>query len=251
MCVFSPLCKCLLKLPASRDANWHWLHLFVFSPIWVFICLLKALWSQQSRRLSRHNGIVCIDLTFLHCVLSNVSSNGLPVRMQNHTGCICLTFLHCAFSNVSQNGLPVRMQKHTGCICLTFLHCAFSNVSSNCLPERMHSHIGWICLTCLHSVFLNVSSMYLDQRRHNRIGCIVLPFPHCAFSSALWLHLSVRLQMRSKISWIRNERSHCSHLWKCSLLCVFRCSLEWYACKTAYSHCCFQTSNYKHSWEAK
>ena len=77
MCVFSPLCKCLLKLPASRDANWHWLHLFVFSPIWVFKCLLKALWSQQSRRLSRHNGIVCIDLTFLHCVLSNVISNFL------------------------------------------------------------------------------------------------------------------------------------------------------------------------------
>ena len=34
----------------------------------------------------------------------------LPERMQSHTGCIHLTFLHCVFSNVSSNGLPKQMQ---------------------------------------------------------------------------------------------------------------------------------------------
>ena len=64
---------------------------------------------------------------------------------------------HCAFSNVSSNRLPERMQNHTGCICLTFFHCVFLNVSSNCLPKKMHSRIGYICLTfpcCLSLLFV-------------------------------------------------------------------------------------------------
>ena len=54
------------------------------------------------------------------------------------TLCMChfsLTFLHCVFSNVSSNGVHERMHNYTGCICLPFLHCAFSNVSSNYLPQ--------------------------------------------------------------------------------------------------------------------
>ena len=40
---FSPLCvfKCLLKFPACEDAKSHWLHLFDFSPLCFFKCLLK------------------------------------------------------------------------------------------------------------------------------------------------------------------------------------------------------------------
>ena len=52
-----------------------------------------------------------------------------PEWMQSHIGCICLAFLHCVFSNVSSNGLYRRMHNHIGCICLSFLHCVFSNVS--------------------------------------------------------------------------------------------------------------------------
>ena len=40
---FFPLCifKCLLKVPASEEANPHWLHLCNFPPMCVFKCLLK------------------------------------------------------------------------------------------------------------------------------------------------------------------------------------------------------------------
>ena len=33
--------KCPLKTPASTDAKLHWLHLFDFSPRWVFKCLFR------------------------------------------------------------------------------------------------------------------------------------------------------------------------------------------------------------------
>ena len=118
----------------------------------------------------------------------------------------------------------------------------------------MQSYIGCICLTCFHCIFLNVSPMYLDQRRHNRIGCIGLAFPHCVFSSASSNFLFDTVNTYNGC--ICLSFSHCafpnatsnfldqkckitlfSHLWKCSLLCVFRCTLECYACKTAYSRC--------------
>ena len=98
-CVF----KYALKLLALEDSYSHWLHLFDFS-----------------------------------------LSNRLLVRMQSNI------LLHCAFSNVSSNHLPVRMQNHIGCICLIFLHYAFSNVSSNCLPEKRHYHTDYI--GCLFSI---------------------------------------------------------------------------------------------------
>ena len=87
-------------------------------------------------------------------LVSCVSSNCLPERMQSHRGCICSTFLHCAFSNVSSKRLHKMMQSHIGCICLTFLHCAFSKH----LYKKMNNHIGCICLTFLHCAISNVSS---------------------------------------------------------------------------------------------
>ena len=127
-----PLCVFNTHLKThSVDAKSHWLHLFGFSPEWVF------------------------------------KSKCLPMQMQNHTGFICLTYFRCVFSNVSSNGLHERMQSHIDCICLTFLHCAFLNVSSNGLHEKMQSHIGCICLIFLHQphaqgrplVLLNLSSL--------------------------------------------------------------------------------------------
>ena len=40
---FSPMCvfKCLLNSHASEDAKSHWLHWFYFSPLCVFKCVLK------------------------------------------------------------------------------------------------------------------------------------------------------------------------------------------------------------------
>ena len=47
---FSPLCVfiCLLKLPAWEDAKLHWLHLFDFSPLWVLKCVLKWLTRENA-----------------------------------------------------------------------------------------------------------------------------------------------------------------------------------------------------------
>ena len=84
--------------------------------------------------------------------------------MHSHTGCICLTFLRCVLSNVSSNDLPEKRHSHIGCICMAFLHCEFSNESSNCLPERMQSHIGCICLAFLHCAFSNVFSTHLHKQ---------------------------------------------------------------------------------------
>ena len=100
--------------------------LFDFSPL----CFLKCVLKWPAQMMQSHTG--CISWTFLECVFSNVSLNGLPEKRHSHIGCICLTFLHCGFSNEFSNGLPVRMQSRIGCMCITFLHCAFSNVSPNC-----------------------------------------------------------------------------------------------------------------------
>ena len=154
-----------------------------------------------------HTHIDCICWVLLHCAFSNVSSNFLPERRQNHSGCICLTFLHCGFSNESSNGLPVKNAKlhwlhvyyfsplcvfkclpkllhivHIRCICLVFLHCALPNVSSKRLHEKRQSHIGSICWTFLHCAFSNVSSKYLHKRMHTHIGCNYLACLHCALS---------------------------------------------------------------------
>ena len=39
LCLF----KCFLKELGSEHANSHWLHLFDFSPLWIFKCVFKAL----------------------------------------------------------------------------------------------------------------------------------------------------------------------------------------------------------------
>ena len=59
-----------------------------------------------------HSHTGCI-MTSSHCVSSNVSSNHLLLTMQSDIGCICKTFLHCVFSNESLNGLPEKMHNHT------------------------------------------------------------------------------------------------------------------------------------------
>ena len=63
-------------------------------------------------------------------------------RIRNHLGCICLIFLHCVLSNASSNCLRERMHNHTGCTCLTFVH--FWSPSL----EALH----WPCF-CLNHVF--------------------------------------------------------------------------------------------------
>ena len=66
---FSSLCvfKCVLKLLTWEDAKLHWLHLF----------------------------------DFFHCVFLNVPSNCLHRRMQNHIGCTCLIFYLGPFFSLS------------------------------------------------------------------------------------------------------------------------------------------------------
>ena len=75
------------------------------------------------------------DLTYCH------------KRMQSHTDCICLTFLHCVLSDVSSNSLLQKKQSHIGCICLTPPHCGIENGPLKCLPQKT-------CLTFLYCLFL-------------------------------------------------------------------------------------------------
>ena len=100
--------------------------------------------------------------------------------MQSHTGHTCLTFLHCALSNVSSNWLPLKMKSHIDCMSSTFpqvwkhcdlifYHCAFLNILSNCLPLWRQSHIG-----CIYSTF---SHVWKSHRLH------LFDFLHYAFST--------------------------------------------------------------------
>ena len=59
----------------TDEVKSHWLHFFGISPLYVFICLLKLRACEDAKS----NGYIC--LTFLHCMYSNVSSNGLPQRI--------------------------------------------------------------------------------------------------------------------------------------------------------------------------
>ena len=59
--------------------------------------------------------IVCICLTFLQCVFTNVSSNRQLEIMNSNINCICLVFLHCAFPNVYSKSLGQHRQSHTVC----------------------------------------------------------------------------------------------------------------------------------------
>ena len=137
----------------------------------------------------RHSHTGFIGLTFLHCVFSNVSSNGLPERMHIRIGCICLSSLHCVFSNDPSKSLYETMQSHTGCICLVFLHCAVSYAFSKRLHPRIHNNIGCIYLTFFHcdlrvvsrfwrfpskcrQPFLAASSVLLRGHLSNKTSCI-------------------------------------------------------------------------------
>ena len=139
-----------------------------------------------------------------YCVLANASSNYLLGDMQIGTGCICLSFLRYEFTNVSSKHSDHSRYNGIVCIDLTFLHCVLSNEISNFLNRGK-----------LFCVFSSGSLSCLLQRMHNHIGCIGLAFPRCAFSSASssFLFAFVRI---------------CEN-------CIL--DLEWYACKTAYSHC--------------
>ena len=66
MCFFI----CLLKELGPEHAKSHWLHLLYFSPV----CILKVSSNRLSKKRQSHIG--CIS--FLQCVLSNVSLSWLP-----------------------------------------------------------------------------------------------------------------------------------------------------------------------------
>ena len=86
-----------------------------------------------------HSHIGCICLIFLHCPLSNVSSNSLHDKMHRHIGHIGLwQCFKCLLKSPSGENAS-----HIGCICLTFLHCDFSNVTSNRLHENTFENAQW------------------------------------------------------------------------------------------------------------
>ena len=109
-----------------------------------------------------HSHIGCICLIFLHCPLSNVSSNSLHEKMHCHIGCIRLTFLHCALSNVSSNRLHEKMHCHIGCICFTFLHCDISDIRINIYFLMSYGLNFWV--RCASGNVSNVSSNRLHEK---------------------------------------------------------------------------------------
>ena len=68
--------------------------------------------------------------------------------MKSHIDCICLTSPHCVFSNVSSNGLPGKMNSHIGCICLTLWHLRHQSFSSGNLhlPPLKEFVPLWLCV---------------------------------------------------------------------------------------------------------
>ena len=84
------------------------------------------------------------------------------------------------------------------------------NVLPNCVPKRMKNCSGRISKAFLCDVFLNASSNCLPEKMHARISCIFYSVLPCIlryiFELSAWSH------------WL--------HLFRFSLLCVFRCSLK-------------------------
>ena len=111
-------------------------------------------------------------------VFSNASLNGMSGNMHNYNGCICISFLHFVLSNVSSNCLLLRLHCRIGCIYLIIL-CIFKRVFR--LPAQEDTKSHWLhFFTFLHCAFLNG----LPERMQSRIGCICLAFLHGACSNA-------------------------------------------------------------------
>ena len=135
------------------------------------------------RKMQSHIGYIC--LTFLHCVVLNVSSNGLHERMHNHIGYICLTFPHCAISNVSSNCFSAMMHNYTGCICSTFLHCIFKCALNPLTEKHVEPHWWHFSDFSLLCVFMCGPSKHFHKWKHSCIDCICGTFHQCAFPCVL------------------------------------------------------------------
>ena len=108
--------------------------------------------------------------TFLNCVSSDVSSNGLPQRVHAHIGCICLTFLHCVFS-------VVFIVWSRGCkVTLVAFVCLFPCVYFQMCPQRTKIRAGVFTLVALVWLFFTVCFQM----------CLQMTFAH-----SHWLHLFV------------------------------------------------------------
>ena len=138
--------------------------------------------------------------------------------MQSYIGCICLAFLQCAFSNVSSNGLPEKMQSNTCCICSTFRRCALPNESSTCLYEKIHSCIACICLI-FFTVRFQMCPQLVCPRKYMKSHLMYLfdYSPLCVITCLL--NMSARED--AKLHWL--------HLFSFSPQCVFKCVLKWSA----------------------
>ena len=57
-----------LHINAREDSKSHWLHLFDFSPLYLFKCVLNVLGLEET-----YTCIGCISLAFPHCAFSSAS----------------------------------------------------------------------------------------------------------------------------------------------------------------------------------
>ena len=113
--------------------------------VWLF-STVRFIMSPQNACLRR--GIFTLlafvwffsTVRFYMCPQNVCLSRGIVGRI----GCICLTSLHCVFSNVSSNGLHEKMHSHIGCICLIYQR--FQLFSSGILHPLKVKSLFPICL---------------------------------------------------------------------------------------------------------
>ena len=152
----------------------------------------------------------------------------LDQRRHNRIGCIGLAFPHCVFSSASSNFLFDTVNTYNGCICLSFSHCAFPNATSNFLDQK--------CKITLFAFVKMFSTVCIQM--YPRMVCMQ---DHCSYQRYYNQGLSQQCALVAAVRGLTLVNIKSAHP-------PYHLNGM---CKTAYSHCCFQTSNYKHSWEAK
>ena len=142
--------------------------------------------------------------------------------MQSHTGHTCLTFLHCALSNVSSNWLPLKMKSHIDCMSSTFpqvwkhcdlifYHCAFLNILSNCVPLWRQSHIALWVKQCNYKDCKVFKSKTL-VRLHFSSEIIQTFFKWCQTAKSLWLILGLIIYTKYLRSYL--QKKHEGGVWQ-------------------------------------
>ena len=163
---FPPLCnfKCDLKLPAQVDA---------------FVCLFSTIHFLMFLQCTCKRWCIITLVTFvwLHCVSSNVSSNGVHRQLHSYIGCICVIFSIVCFQMCPQIACLWRS------IVTLVAFLLFFNVLFQMCPQTVCPR--WSIVTLVAFVWF-FSAMYFQmcpQIACPKIGIFIFDCIRLAFSS--------------------------------------------------------------------